>query len=202
MTVRTEWKTSASLLLKLRQNPNDQEAWDDFVDRYGRMIFRWCRQWGLQEADAQDVTQNVLLELAHQMRRFVYDSSGSFRGWLKTIAYRGWCHLLSSRQRAGVGSGNETVLQLLQSVEARDDFLGRIEAESDRELLDRAIAHVQLRVQPRTWEAFRLTAIEEMPGAEVAERLRMKLGTVYVARSKVQKMLQEEVHRLNNRSTN
>ena len=60
--------TDVSLLLRLRQNPTDQAAWGNFVDRYGRRIYLWCRHWQLQEADAEDVTQNVLLKLAEQMR--------------------------------------------------------------------------------------------------------------------------------------
>ena len=58
------------------------------------------------------------------------------------------------------------------------------------------MARVRLRVQPHTWEAFRMVALDGMSGAAVGERLGMKVATVYVARSKVQKMLQEEVRRL------
>ena len=55
---------------------------------------------------------------------------------------------------------------------------------------------VRLRVEPRTWDAFQLLAIEGRSGAEVAQRLQMKVATVFVARSKVQRMLREEVSRL------
>ena len=60
--------TRTSLLLRLRQAPPDQEAWAEFVDRYGPQIHGWCRRWGLQEADAQDVTQTVLLRLASKLQ--------------------------------------------------------------------------------------------------------------------------------------
>jgi RNA polymerase sigma-70 factor (ECF subfamily) len=60
-------------------------------------------------------------------------------------------------------------------------------------LLERAIAIVRERVEPATWEAFRLTAMDGLPAAEVARRLRKHVATVYVARSNVQKMLHEEV---------
>ena len=56
-------KTSLTLLARLRQDPKDQAAWSDFVARYGPSILQWCRGWGVQEADAQDVTQDVLLKL-------------------------------------------------------------------------------------------------------------------------------------------
>ena len=189
-------KTSLTLLGRLRSNPSDSGAWDAFADRYGRKIYGWCRRWGLQEADAQDVTQNVLVELVRQMSDFNYRPSGSFRSWLKTIAYRAWCDFLSARQRSRVGEGGDAVLNQLSSPAAADDLLQVLDAECERELLDEAMACVQLRVQPHTWMAFQLTALEDIAGAEVASRLGMQVGTVYVARGKVQKMLQEEVRRL------
>ena len=188
--------TSPTLLGRLRREPADQAAWGDFVDRYGRTIYRWTRTWGLQEADAEDVTQNVLLELARQMRGFVYDPNGSFRGWLKTVAYRAWCDFLDSRKRAAPGSGDSAVLQRLDSVQARDELMRHLDDEYDRELLEQAMARVRLRVQEHTWDAFRIMALEGRPGSDAVTELQMKIGAVYVARSKVQKMIQEEIQKL------
>jgi RNA polymerase sigma-70 factor (ECF subfamily) len=164
--------------------------------RYGPQVYGWCRRWGLQEADAQDVTQNILLELSRQMGGFRYDAAGSFRGWLKTIAHRTWCKFLEARRRPGVGSGDSAVAALLETVEAGDDLLQRFDEESNRELLHQAMAWVRLRVQPRTWEAFRLLALEERSGNEAAEQLGMKVSAVFVAKSNVRKMIEEEIARL------
>jgi hypothetical protein len=49
--------TSVSFLNLLRKVPTDQEAWNQFVRRYGGQIYAWCRQWRLQEADAEEVTR-------------------------------------------------------------------------------------------------------------------------------------------------
>jgi RNA polymerase sigma-70 factor (ECF subfamily) len=188
--------TSLTLLGRLRGNPGDQAAWNAFVDRYGRKIYGWTRARGLQEADAQDVTQNVLLELSRQLGSFEYRPSGSFRAWLRTIAYRAWCDFLKARERTAAVHGTDEILASLASPAASDELLGRLEEECDRELLEEAMVRVRLRVQPHTWQAFMLTAVEGKSGAEAAERLGIKVGTVWVARSKVQKMLQEEVQRL------
>src|SRR5437763_1850266 len=77
--------TSPTLLGRLRRDPTDQTAWSKFVDRYAPRIYAWCRQWRLQEADAKDVSQTVLLKLAEKMRVFHYDPDRSFRGWLRTL---------------------------------------------------------------------------------------------------------------------
>ena len=192
----TDSRTSATLLDRVRSAPADQEAWNEFVERYGRKVYGWCRQWGLQEADAEDVTQDVLLRLAKKMRDFAYDPSRSFRGWLKTLTRHAWSDFLGARNRPGLGSADSQVVQALQQLEARDDLTQRLEEEYDRSLLEEAMARVRPRVQPHTWEAFRLTAQEGLSGAAAAERLGIKVATVFVARNKVQNMLRNEIRRL------
>ncbi len=196
MTKTFDSRTSASLLGRLGSNPNDGAAWGEFVRRYGRKVLEWCRHWKLQEADAQDVTQNVLLLVARQMRTFRYDPQRSFRAWLKTITRRAWCDWLEAQKRPGQGSGESQVLQLLGSLEAGDSLAERLEQEYDRELFEAATVRVRLRIEPHVWEAFRLLAFEGVSGAEAAARLGMKVGAVFVAKGRVQKMLQQEVQAL------
>src|SRR5262245_21929844 len=189
-------RTSPTLLGRLRDTPTDQVAWNEFVDRYGRKIYAWCRRWALQPADAEDLTQNVLLDLARQMRTFEYRPSGSFRGWLRTVAYRALCDLRENRRKAPAGSGDSAVLGLLHSVEGGEDLLKQLEQECDRELLEEAKRRVRQRVEAATWEAFRLTTEEGLSGADAAARLGMQVATVFKARSRVRKMVQEVLSRL------
>jgi RNA polymerase sigma-70 factor (ECF subfamily) len=188
--------THVTLLARLRQDPTDQAAWELFVERYGRPIYRWCRLWKLQDADAEDVTQNVLLTLARKLRVFTYDPSRSFRGWLKTLAHHAWRDFIDSPRRAQPAAGDDRVWELMQSLEAREDLLQKLQEAFDHDLLDAAKVRVRLRVAPHTWEAFRLLAFEGLPVAEVAAAVQMQVAMVYVAKSKVQKMLQEEIQKL------
>jgi RNA polymerase sigma-70 factor (ECF subfamily) len=187
--------TRLTLLARLRKTPTDQAAWAEFVDRYGRQVYAWCRRWRLQEADAEDVIQNVLLDLARQMRSFDYKPSGSFRAWLRTVAYRAWCDLVE-RRKGPAGTGNTGVLELLHSAEARESFLDQLERECDRELLEAAALRVRQRVEPTTWEAFRLMTEEGLSGAAAAERLGLLVAAAFKAKSRVQKMLREELQAL------
>jgi RNA polymerase sigma-70 factor (ECF subfamily) len=189
-------RTSVSLLGRLTAQPGDAAAWEQFVGRYGPRLLQWCQHWGLQAADAQDVTQNVLLMVARQIRTFRYDPERSFRGWLKTVTRAAWAKWLESQRRAGQGSGDSAVLDRLASLEAGDDLVRKVEEEYERELLEAASARVRLRIDPQTWEAFRLLAFEGMSGADAAVQLGMKVGAVFVAKSRVQKMLQETVRAL------
>lgn len=188
--------TQVSLLLRLRHNPSDTAAWQAFVRRYGRRIYSWCRRWGLQDADAEDVTQNVLLILAEKMGEFAYDANGSFRAWLKTVARHAWSKFVAAQCRLGRGSGDGTVIPHLDSIEARDDLACRLEDEFDRELLEQAMVRVAQRVESHTWQAFTLLAFEGLSGAEVAARLDLPVAMVYVARCRVQKLLRETIRSL------
>lgn len=193
-------KTRVTLLGRLRRDPTNQAIWAEFVEHYGPKIYSWCRKWNLQDADAQDVTQNVLLKLADKMRTFQYDSSRSFRAWLKTLTHHAWSDFLEARQRPGRGSGDSQVADMLHSVEARADLVQHLEAEFDREVLEEAMARVRLRVAPQTWEAFRLTALEGCSGAEAAQLIPMQVAQVFVAKRRVQKMLSTEVAKLEGRN--
>lgn len=187
--------TSPTLLARLRHDPSNDAAWDEFVEQYGRHIYRWCRQWTLQDADAEDVAQEILLKLARKLRDFTYNPSSSFRGWLKTVAHHAWRDFVDG-QRLARPIADERIRGLLESVEAREDLIGKLEEAFDHELLEVAKVQVRLRVAPHTWEAFRLVAIEGLPVAEVAGKVHMQVAMVYVAKSKVQRMLKAEIQKL------
>ena len=109
--------TCATLLDRLRCSPTDQEAWRQFVDRYAPRIHTWCSHWGLQPADAEDVTQTVLTILASRMKTFVYDPGLRFRGWLQVVTRHAWSAFVEGRQRAPRGSRSG----LVEATSRRDE---------------------------------------------------------------------------------
>jgi RNA polymerase sigma-70 factor (ECF subfamily) len=191
-----ESQTGSTLLVLLRA-PDDPSAWDAFVQRYGPRIYGWCRQRGLQEADAENVTQEVLLQLVQKLRTFRYDpGKGTFRGWLRALTRHAWADYLAGQGRAGAGSGDPAVLGRLEAVEAREDLLKNLAQAFDLELLEEAQARVRLRVSPRDWQIFQRLAVEGRPGAEVAGELRMTVSAALMAKCRVQKKFREEIRRL------
>jgi RNA polymerase sigma factor (sigma-70 family) len=186
-------RTHRTLLERLAQSGGEnQAAWSEFVDRYGRKIYGWCLRWKLQDADAQDVTQIVLLKLAKRMKDFTYDSGRSFRAWLKTVTHHAWRDFVESRQTATLATGGDAGDEWLDSVTARDDLSSELEKLFDLELMETAMQRVRLRAAPHTWMAFSMTAVEGIAAPEVARRLGMKIARVYAARSTIQQRLQEE----------
>jgi RNA polymerase sigma-70 factor (ECF subfamily) len=187
-------RTHATLLEKLaRSGGHDQEAWARFVDQYGRKIYAWCLRWGLQDSDAQDVTQTVLLKLAVRMKDFQYDPGRSFRAWLKVVAQNTWKDFVAGlRTTAGAGCD----LERLKAIEAREGLVRGLEEQYDTELLDLAMLAVGRRAAPDNWRAFQLTALGGVPAAEAARRLGMAVARVYAARSTIQRRIADEYRRL------
>ena len=189
-------RTHASLLRRVAANVADEVSWRAFVARYAPKIYGWAKARKLQDADAEDVTAEVLQRLAARMRHFVYDPSKSFRGYLRTLTQNAWLDLLASRK--GISTLD---LKTLSVAEAQDDLIRRLEQEFDLELLEEASRRVRRTVAPSTWEAYRLTAVEGLSGAEAADRLGVKVATIFVAKSSVLAKLKDEVKSLENVGT-
>ena len=190
MSQDSSLKTSPSLLGRLRDSPDDQSAWTEFVRRYQPRLLAWCRRWGLQDSDAQEVAQNVMLRLASKLRVLSYDPSLSFRGWLHTIARHAWSDFVTDRRKQAVEGDPSDVLE---SAQAREDLEQRLAEVFDLELLEEATSRVKARVEEKTWEAFRRMAMLEEPAAIVSAALSMPIASVFKARSNIQRMLQEEI---------
>jgi DNA-directed RNA polymerase specialized sigma24 family protein len=101
-------RTPASLLERLRR-PGDPDAWARFVALYMPLIYSWGRRVGLQEQDADDLVQDVLLALVRALPSFQYDRHKSFRRWLRTITLNKWrdrCKQRGTTCRIGSYSAN------------------------------------------------------------------------------------------------
>jgi RNA polymerase sigma-70 factor (ECF subfamily) len=182
--------TPLTLLERLCRDPRDEAAWTDFVTQYQPRIRQWCLNRGVQPTDADDIAQIVLSKLAETMRAFQYDPAKSFRAWLKTVTHNALVNFLTSEQRNRWGGSNQ-----LDSLESQADFSRRLQAAFDHELLELALSQVRQRVEPHTFEAFRLTALEGLTGVEAAGRLGIPAAHVFVAKHRVQKLIQDFIRR-------
>jgi len=189
--------TSLTLLERLQNEPGDPQAWRLFVERYQPRIRAWCLNWGMQNSDADDVAQEVLVKLFAALRKFQYDPTRSFRAWLKTVTHHAWSDFVTAR-RKDLGENTGPVDTIAESAEAQSDLERQLEDAFDAELLELAMHRVKKRVKPGTWAAFRLTVVEGLSGADAAKKLQIPVAHVFVAKNRVQKMLQEEVRILKN----
>jgi RNA polymerase sigma-70 factor (ECF subfamily) len=185
-------KTRASLLVRLRDH-QDAEAWRQFVQIYAPLVYRLCRRKGLQDADAADLTQEVLRHVSAAVGRLEYDPQrGLFRSWLFTLAHRKLCDFFRQRARQAHGSGDSATQAILAEQPAPEEELAWNQGHEQRTF---AWAAEQIRDQValNTWQAFWLTAVHNRDSQEVAHELGMTVAAVYLAKSRVMARLKEQV---------
>ena len=55
----SDWITRKTLLMRTI-DPQDDNAWGDFVDYYGRFIYHIILKMGVNPSDADDLAQQIL----------------------------------------------------------------------------------------------------------------------------------------------
>lgn len=177
--------TKASLILRLRDR-SDAVAWEEFAAIYEPAIYRLARRQGLQDADARETVQEVLLSVARAISQWEPSPRAQFRMWLFRIVRGKLIDHLRRRRHQPAGSGRSSVAQqLAQQADPRGSLSAEIDREYRRELFRWAARRVRRDVQPLTWEAFWRTSVDALPVAEAAEQLGLSIGAVYIARSRV-----------------
>jgi RNA polymerase sigma factor (sigma-70 family) len=190
--------TRVTLLTRIRDG-RDVEAWREFVQLYGPVVYRFARNRGLQDADAADLMQDVLRSVARNAYRMEYNPArGTFRGWLYTVTRNKIYNFLSSQRNRPRGTGDADAQERLDATPARDEEGPDAEWEKEyqRRLSARAMERVKNEFQIATWQAFWQTAVDGKSAAEVGPVLKMSAGAVYVAKSRVLARLREEVRKL------
>ena len=187
-------ETRPSLLLRLRE-PRDEQAWAEFLEIYQPLIYRLVRRRGLQDADAHEVTQEVLLAVAGAVETWEPDpAKGSLRGWLFRVARNLTVNTLIRQKRHPQATGDSHYHTLLEEIPAVDGAESALfDRELKRELFHRAARRIRGEFRETTWQAFWRTCVEGQTIAAVADQLGVSAGTVYVSRSRVMARLKKAV---------
>jgi len=179
-------ETRNSLIIRLPDS-GDKEAWDQFVAIYEPLVYRLARAKGFQDADAREITQEVLLSVAGAVKRWKPDpEKGRFRDWLFRIARNLMIKYLTRKKYRPLGKGNSEFQRILDEKEMVNPEESReLDREYEEEMFRWASAQVRKLVSDTTWKAFWWTSVDRRPVAEVARELGLTPGAVYIARSRV-----------------
>jgi RNA polymerase sigma-70 factor (ECF subfamily) len=183
--------TRGSLLVRLR-DPHDQGAWREFVDLYTPLVYAYARKQGLQDADAADLSQEVLRAVAGAVGRLEYDPArGCFRNWLFKVVLSKLSNWRSAQRSRARGSGDSEIQQLLEQLPAPDEAEAEWDGEWQRRLVAWACEQIRPQVTETTWQAFWRTAIGGERSKDVAADLGLTVAAVYHVRSRVLARLKE-----------
>jgi len=189
--VATPSDTRATLLERLR-DAEDPLAWDEFFDRYGRLIYGYARRRGCDDATAEEIVQEVMLAMFQQRDVYRYDRArGRFRDWLGVVVRNQVARRRrkpAERLRARGGEEPEVILDA-PSPEPPPDAAWQNAFEES--LLLVLLDMVRRGMAPRTYQAFELFALHGLSGAEAARLTGLSRNAVYQARKEVVKRLRE-----------
>jgi RNA polymerase sigma-70 factor (ECF subfamily) len=190
--------THPSLLHALGTPEHREEAWRTFFQRYEPVISRWCRRWGVQSGNAEEVSATVVAKLFENLRNYE-PGKGKFRPWLKAVvhnAVRDYLrHLRRHPDHQGAGGSDaQSRLAGIEAPEAADALAHEIDERLEH-ALRQAVEAVRTRVTEQTWQAFWLRSYEGQPTAEVAELLSMSRAAVSQAVYRVGTMIRQEYDR-------
>ena len=181
--------TRQSLLLRLKTRNDD--AWHEFLRIYEQALLDFSKRKGLQEADALDVTQEVLAALEKKLPEWETNPErGKLRGWLFRVARNLAVNKIMERAKAPLaldGLNSSGVENLIHVQEKQtQEFVHQYR----RRLFHWAGEKVKTRVSQTTWQAFWLTAMEGQNAEAVGHQLNMTSGNVYAAKFRVTARIQ------------
>jgi RNA polymerase sigma-70 factor (ECF subfamily) len=187
--------TRESLILRLPSS-QDALAWREFIAIYEPLIIRFAGRRGLQEADAREIAQNVLIAVAKSVDRWQPDRErGRFRAWLFRIARNQLINWIS-KQATQASSARAVDGSALEQFPSEDYRAAEIELEYRREMFRVAAAQARDSFSASTWDAFWRTAVLAESVDSVAASLELSPGAVYIARSRVTSKIRDIIVQL------
>ncbi|WP_422927510.1 RNA polymerase sigma factor [Singulisphaera sp. PoT] len=179
------------LVFSFLNDAADAESRTLFFIRYGEAISGWCRKYGLQEADADDLAQDLLIAICTTMKATSFDrGKGPFRQWMKTVT-RNACMDFYRRKPPKVFQ------ELYEDIPARDDLERQFQELAMHDLRQLAMTQVRPGVSPRDWQVFTRRVLEGRPAEDVRDELGMSsIAAVHVATGRVRKRMQERMAEL------
>jgi RNA polymerase sigma-70 factor (ECF subfamily) len=185
---------TSTILLEGLKNSADQQAWREFDERYRPLILAVAARSGLHAGEADDAAQETMIAFLETYRESRYDrQKGRLRDWLRGIA----CHKVRDIQRrqghrekplADVTHGTDVLAQVEDTAaEAAWD------EEWDNAVLRQCLQEVRQQVEPRTFEAFELFALQDWPAKRVAAHLQLSEDVVYQSKSRILTRIREQL---------
>ena len=193
--------TRQSLLSRLK-HWDDRESWYEFFQTYWRFIYRVAIRSGLSESDAQDVVQETIIAVSRQMPNFKYDpSKGTFKGFLSKTAH--FCSLdrkrknkQEAKRHAELPPGTSGTDPIDKLVDPASMTPPNWDEEWEWNLVQVAIQNVKAKIKPKHFQIFDWYVLKHMASTEVATKLGISIGQVFLAKHRITALLAKEIQKL------
>src|SRR5262245_19439008 len=187
--------TRQSLLSRLK-DWEDADSWQEFFNRYWKLIYGVAIKSGLTEVEAQEVVQETIIAVSKKMPDFKYDPTiGSFKGWLLNMTRWRITDQLRKRQRESgpITRPSEQVGRTATIERIPDPATSCLENLWDQEwqnnLLEMAVEKVKRRVKPKQYQIFDLYVVKKWPIPKIVSTLGVNMGQIYLAKHRISALI-------------
>ena len=180
--------TSKTLLDRIAAG--DEISWDEFYTKYGKIVRSLAKFKGLDETEAEDICQKVMLQFFKQSKTFKFDPDiARFR------TYFG--HIVQTKIADYFRKQPDEPFEELEPepVEGKTDSL--FLSEWRKMILKEAESELKNRVAPETFQAYELYAVQKRPVEKVAAYLNCSVNQVYQAKKRCFAMMREILLKMN-----
>ena len=185
-------------LIDRAKDTADGASWLEFVGIYQPVVYRLARRRGLQDADSQDIVQQVFASIARSLDGWKpAEDRPPFRAWLTTIARNAITTALT-RRRPDQGSGSSSVAEALGKLPSKEQTDAELFAEAKQEMVRWAAEQIRSEFTVQSWDIFWKTAMLEVSVAEVSKSSGRSIGAIYVTRHRVLSRLKEKIAEVSN----
>jgi RNA polymerase sigma-70 factor (ECF subfamily) len=155
---------------------------------------------GLSETDAEDVVQETFLKVSKSIKKFEYDpSKGRFRSWLCLITKQQVAnHYRKAKKLPELPSfWNEDPDEPARDIpDPTNDWEAVWDTEDRKHTMHLALTRLKDKVKPKPYQIFLAHCIKGMPVKEVAALLEVSDNEVYLAKSRVMPLFEQEIQEL------
>jgi len=165
---------------------------------YAPLIRYWLKRYDVQDADANDLVQEVLLAISKDLGKFEHGGQpGAFRAWIKAILLNRLRKFWRTRDRHPKASGDSDLNERLAQLDDPASDISHIwNRQHDQYVLRQLLVLAKPHFAPATWQAFVRVTIEGVPPDQVAKELELSLNAVCIAKSRVLSRLRQEAEGL------
>ena len=180
---------------------SSETAWPTFVQKYTRLMRRWCEEWDANPEDTEDVVQETLLELFRRINDYSVNPDTTFRAWLRKVAYYRYLRILHKTRRSTMFT-DSTLARinqaggLLRTSQICDSFIKLIDTIADQEIVEIASRRIANRIPKASWEIFCRKEWDGTPSKMVAEQFGISVNAVDIITFRVRKMIRVEIEML------
>src|SRR5579859_6918906 len=108
--------------LVTRAAGDDQEAWNELIERYAPLVWAICGRFGLSGHDAEDVSQSVWFLLVGQLGKL--REPAALPGWLATTTRRECLRVAAAASRSErAGTGLDDAAQFVDDTVIDEEIL-------------------------------------------------------------------------------